>query len=146
MSNRAAIPKDFARQLLAYRMASAKTAGEKDSAVFRICEELRGPLGKLLGVAGFRSILSRALALAGAEAPWLRALRIQEDASLEGVEEEEAKLDRRAVIEGELILVGHLLGLLVIFIGPALTLEVLHEIWPDWTIETSETEKRHAEK
>jgi hypothetical protein len=37
-------------------------------------------------------------------------------------------------MEGEVVLIGHLLGLLVILIGPALTLQLLHDVWPDWTI------------
>ncbi len=123
-------PKEFARRLLAYEAASGKPADAKDSGVFRVCEKLREPLGKLLGVGGFRSLLSRALALAGAEVPWLRALHIKADGSLEGPDELEAKLDSRAVAEGEVALAAQLLGLLVTFIGPALTQRLLQDIWP----------------
>jgi hypothetical protein len=122
--------KGFARRLLAYEAASGEPADAKDSAAFRVCEQLRGPLGKLMGVGGFRALLSRALALAGAEVPWLRALHIKADGSLDGLEELEAKLDSRAVAEGEVVLAAQLLGLLLTFIGPALTLRMLHDIWP----------------
>jgi hypothetical protein len=74
--------------------------------------------------------MSRALTLTGAEVPWLRALQIQADGSLAGLGDLEAKNELRAVTEGEAVLAAQLLGLLVTFIGPALTLRLLHDIWP----------------
>ncbi len=131
MSN-SATPKlrEFTRRLLAYEVASGKPANAKDSAAFRVCEELRQPLGKLLGIGGFRALLARALAVAGAEVPWLRALQIKADGCWEGLNELEGKLDPRAIAEGEVVLVSQLLALLVTFIGSALTLPLLHDIWP----------------
>ncbi len=129
------IPKGFAQELLAYEETSGGPSEANDSAAFRVCEKLRRPLGNVLGVGGFRSLLSRALALACGEVPWLCALQVKADGKLEGLDELEAKLDPRAITEGEAVLVGQLLGLLVIFIGPALTLRLLHNIWPKWTIE-----------
>jgi len=122
--------KGFARRLLAHDAILGKPVGTKDSKDFRVCEKLRGPLSRLTGFGGFRSLLSRALALAGEEVPWVRALHIKADGSLEGLEKLEVKLDSREVAEGELVLVSHLLGLLVTFIGPALTLGLLRDIWP----------------
>lgn len=128
------IPTDFARRLLAYEQASGEVSATKDSAAFRVCEALRGPLGKLIGVDGYRSLLSRAQVLAGAQVPWVLALQIKDDGWLEGLDALEVKLDLRAIAEGEVVLVGQLLALLVIFIGPALTLGLLHDIWPKWAI------------
>jgi hypothetical protein len=128
------MPTGFARRLLAYERASANPAEDRDSTAFRVCEKLRGPLGKLLGVDGFRSLLSRAQALAGAEVPWLLMLKIKRDGSWEDLGGSEAKLDAEALAEGEVFLVGQLLGLLVIFIGPALTLRLVQDIWPKWEI------------
>jgi len=119
----------FARRLLACEAALGKPAGTGDSATFRVCEKLRGPLGKVTGVGGFRSLLSRAMVLAGAEVPWLRALQIKADGSLDGLEELEVKPDSRAAAEGEVVLISQLLGLLVTFIGPALTVQLLQNIW-----------------
>ena len=123
-------PKAFARRLLAYEAASGENADANAPAAFRVCEQLKGPLSKVMGTGGFRSLLSRALALSGAEIPWLRALHIKADGTLEGMGKLEAELDRHAVAEGEVVLVAQLLGLLVTFIGPALTLGLLHDIWP----------------
>ena len=123
--------REFARRALAYEAASGTRTDGTASASYLVCEKLRGQLGKLIGIAGFRSLLSRALALAGAEVPWLRALHIKSDGSLEGVDGLDTKLGPRTVAEGEVALVSQLVGLLVTFIGPALTLRVLHDIWPD---------------
>jgi len=123
--------KQFARRLLDYEAASGKPADVQETPAFRVCGKLRGPLGKLMGVGGFRSLLSRALVLAGAEVPWLRELQIQADGSLEEPKEFEVKLDRPAITEGEVVLVSQLLGLLVTLIGPALTVSLLRDIWPE---------------
>lgn len=96
----------------------------------RVCERLRESLGKFLGVGGFHALLSRALAIADTEVPWLGVLQIKADGALEGLEEVEAKFDARELAEGEVVLVAQLLGLLLTFIGPALTLRLLQDIWP----------------
>ncbi|MEO5717087.1 MAG: hypothetical protein ABIR29_00770 [Chthoniobacterales bacterium] len=101
---------------------------------------MREPLGKLLGVDGFRSLLSRAQSLAGAELPWLLTLEVKTGGcwNLDGLE---AAHGADAMAEGEVFLVGQLLGLLVIFIGPALTMQLVYEIWPKWEISSLTEEK-----
>jgi len=121
--------KAFARQLLAYE-ATANPADAKDAAAFRAFEKLRGPLGKLIGVIGFRSLLSRALVLASDEVPWLRGMQIKADGSLEASNELQAKLDQGEFARGEAALVAQLIGLLVTFIGEALMLVLVQEVWP----------------
>lgn len=132
------MPREFAGKLLAYVAASGAAAEPQDFPGFRVCAALRGPLAKFMGAAGVTALLVRALALASVEIPWLRQLRIQADGTLDGVAEMAGKLDARAIAEGEIALVGHLLGLLVTFIGPALTLSLLHDIWPGWKIEMAD--------
>ena len=70
------------------------------------------------------------LALAGAEVPALRALQPRADCSSEGFKELEAKLDSLAIDEVQVVFVAQLLGLLMTFIGGALTLRLLANIWP----------------
>ena len=123
--------KEFARRLLACEAASDKPIGAKKSAAFHVCEKLRGPLGQHLGMDGFRSLLSRALALAGAEVPWLMELQLKTDGSLKGLDKLAATLDADAIAEGESVLVAQLLGLLMTFIGRALTLGFVRGTWPD---------------
>jgi hypothetical protein len=122
--------KEYAGRLLAYDEVSDKSAGTDEFRGFRVCEKLRGHLNKLTGVGGFSSLLSRALALAGAEIPWLRKLGIKSDGSLEGLEELVTIIDSRQIADGEVALVSQLLALLITFIGPALTLQLLRDIWP----------------
>ncbi|MEO7725680.1 MAG: hypothetical protein ABIS45_00320 [Burkholderiales bacterium] len=121
--------KEFARQLLAYE-ATAKPAGAKDAGAFCVCEKLRVPLGRLIGIIGFRSLLARALALAGDDMPLLRALHIKADGTLEGINELQAKLDEGEIGRGEVALVAQLIGLLVTFIGEGLMLGLVQGVWP----------------
>ncbi len=120
----------FARQLLELELAGAKSADAADHAGFRVCERLQGPLGKLLGLGGFRALLSRARSLAAADHPWLSKLFIKDDSSLEGFAALKADLKSTALVEGGVAVVAHLLGLLVTFIGPGLMLAVVKEAWP----------------
>jgi len=122
--------KAIARRLQAEEAASGKRARGEDLSSFLVCERLRPPLGKLLGGGGFRALLSRSLAMAGAEVKWLRALHIKADGTLEGLNELDGKLDAHALAEAEIVLAAHKLGLLLTFIGPALTQQLLREIWP----------------
>jgi hypothetical protein len=83
-----------------------------------------------MGSGGYRSLLSRSLALAGEEVPWLRGVQVKPDGSLEGLSTLEADLGEKDIAAGETVLVAHLLGLLVTFVGPRLTQGILREIWP----------------
>jgi len=123
--------KELAQRLLDSEAAGCKSANAEETAAFRVCEKLRGPLAKFIGGIGFRSLLSRALVLASAEVPALRELQIKADGSLEGVHELEQKLDPRAAAEGEVVLVSQVLGLLVTFIGAGSTISILRKIWPE---------------
>ncbi len=134
------MPREFAGKLLAYVAASGPAAEAQDFPCFHVCAALRGPLAKFMGAAGVDALLARALSLASVEIPWLRQVRVGADGTLDGLAEMAGKLDAPAIAEGEVALVGHLLGLLVIFIGPALTLSLLHDIWPDWKIEMADPE------
>ena len=84
-----------------------------------------------MGTAGFRSLLARALALASREAPSLRALRVGPDGALAGLDTGGAATDTATRADSDVALTSQLLGLLVTFIGPALTLRLLLDVWPD---------------
>ena len=68
-------------------------------------------------LAGFRELLSCALPRAQAEIPWLGAVHVKADGTLEGLEELNAKRNPDELFEGGVVLVAQLLGLLVAFIG-----------------------------
>jgi hypothetical protein len=113
--------RDLAQRLIANEGAAGNTSEPMEFAAFRVCETLRRPVGALVGVPGFRSLLSRALTLARAEAPSLSAVRVAADGSLEGLDELGSQIEKDQVREGGVILIAHLLGLLLTFIGETMT-------------------------
>ena len=122
--------RDLAQRLIAYETRGNKSSETKTPAAFLVGEKLRPHLATLMGNAGFRALLSRALALANAEVPWLRAVHVKADGSLEGLDELEAQVDPEEIFEGSVVLLAQLLGLLVAFIGENLTLRLVREVWP----------------
>ena len=92
--------RDLAQRLLAYQNAAGKTSEPTEFAAFGVCERLRQPLITLAGVAGFRSLLSRALTLARAEAPSLSAVQVAADGSLQGLDDLEPQIDKDQAKEG----------------------------------------------
>lgn len=116
--------RDFARRLLALEAARDERPGEPSGGAMRVCDRLRAPLTRLAGVAGFRSLLSRALALAKAEAPALAGAHVRADGTLEGLPTD---------ADAEFAVVTQLLDLLVTFIGEPLTRRLVQDVWPDAT-------------
>ena len=124
--------RDLVRQLLAYEGVAGNTSEPTEFAAFGVCERLRQPLISLAGVAGFRSLLSRALTLARAEAPSLNAVEVAPDGSLQGLDELRSQVDVDQAREEGIILITQLLGLVVRVVGEAITLQlVTSEIFPD---------------
>ncbi|MFY9702353.1 MAG: hypothetical protein ABSC07_07790 [Terriglobales bacterium] len=125
--------RDLAQRLLAYQNAAGKTSEPAEFAALGVCERLRQPLITLAGVAGFRSLLSRALTLARVEAPSLSAVQVAADGSLQGLNELRPQVDADQAREAGIILITQLLGLLVRVVGEAVTLQlVTSEILPDF--------------
>ncbi len=125
--------RDLALQLLSRENAAGKSSEPTEFAAFGVCERLRQPLITLAGVVGFRSLLSRALTLARAEAPCLSAVRVAADGSLQGLDELRAQVDADQVRGAGIVLIAQLLGLLVRVVGEAVTLQlVTSEILPDF--------------
>jgi hypothetical protein len=106
-----------------------------ESTVFCVYEKLRRSLCALAGVAGFRSLASRALTLAKAEAPSLSPMQVRPDGSLQVLGETESQSDKHEAGDGEVILIAQLLGLLIIFIGESLTLRLVQDAWPEAGLE-----------
>jgi hypothetical protein len=129
--------RDLAQRLLAYEAFADKTSELADSATLRVYEKLRLGLGEFAGVAAFHALAFRALTLARTEAPSLGAVRVSTDGALQGLGEIEQPLDIDKVRAGEfpageggIILIARLLGLLLLFLGEALTLSLLRVTWP----------------
>ena len=124
--------RDLAHRLLVYEAGAGKTSEPLESPTLRVYEKLRQSLGEFVGVAGFYSLASRALALAKPEAPSLNAARVSGDGALQGLGQIEAQIDmnKDQAGEGGIILIARLLGLLRTFLGEALTLSLLRNAWP----------------
>jgi len=139
--------RDLARRLLTYEAVAGKTSEPMESATLRVYEKLRLGLGEVAGVAGFQSLASRALVLARTEASSLNEARVTADGSLQGLGEFEAQIDfskdragEHPSGEGGIILIARLLGLLLIFLGEALTLSLLRVTWPGAALDDCNSE------
>ncbi len=132
----------LARRLLAYEAVAGENSEPAESAAFRVCAKLRRPLITLAGVAGFRSLLSRALTLARAEAPSLSTVQVAADGSLKGLDEPEPHTAKEQARDGGAILIAHLIGLLLTFIGEGLTLRLVQDVWPEAAFDGRVSEKR----
>jgi hypothetical protein len=123
--------RDFAKRLIAHETRGNISSGTKTPvAILLVDEKLRPHLATLMGIVGFRALLSRALALASAEVPWLRALQVKADGSLEELEKLDTQVEPAELFEGGVVLLAQLLGLLATFIGENLTLRLVGEVWP----------------
>ena len=120
----------FARCVITYE-ALGNQLGPERTPAFHAVEKLRPPLTKLMGDGGFRALILRALTLANAEIPWLSAVQVAADGSLGQSEDLYAHLDPGEFLEGRVVVVAHLLGLLGAFIGESLTLRLVREVWPE---------------
>ena len=98
-------------------------------AVSRAVEKLHPYLTKYVGVAGFHALLVRALAMAKAQIPWLASLQVKADGTLEGFDAAAQMRDADDAGKGGLALLTELLGLLVTFLGEAITLHMVQEVW-----------------
>lgn len=120
-------------QILAQRLIaieSARPSSEKEgSATVGTFDKLRAPLSRLVGAEAFRSLLSRALALAEVEVPNLR-IQIETDGSLKATEGEKSDQGEHSLGNAGVAILTHLLGLLVTFIGELLTLSIVGNAWP----------------
>jgi len=130
--------RDLARGLLTYEATAGNPSEPMESATLRVYGKLRESLVAFAGVAGFHSLASRALVLAKSEAPSLSAAHVTTDGCLQGLDEFEHQTDIDKNQAGEdqpgdggIILIARLLGLLLIFLGEALTLRLLRDAWPD---------------
>ena len=129
MKQTAPAVKDLARRLLLLEANPGEHAEGAGGDALNVFEKLRSHLSRLVGAAGFQALLARALALAKAEKNWLEVVRVQPDGTLEGFREAARQQPAEAATEGSEALLTQLLGLLVTFIGEALALRLVADIW-----------------
>lgn len=122
--------RDVAKRLILAEAARTKSPATDVTDAFPVIDKLRPQLATLMGEGGVRALIGRALVLATQEVVWLRVLHVNANGRLEGLQAQGAQLDLAGYLEGRVVLLAQLLGLLVAFIGPGLTLSLVSEIWP----------------
>lgn len=115
--------REIAERLLVYEAGEQSPSGSNTLPAVHVCQKLSLPLSKLVGETGSRALLARALTLAKREAEVLSRVKVTDDGALEGWNGEAEVAST--------VLVGHLIGLVETFLGEALTLRLLHDVWPD---------------
>lgn len=130
---------DVAERLVAEETRATRSSDAPGPTSFRVCEKLHGSLSTVVGTMGFRSLLSRALALAKIEAPQLVPLQVSKEGALEFPPGFETHCDRKKATAGEIVLTAQLLALLANFVGPALTLRLVQDIWPKAALRNSKS-------
>jgi hypothetical protein len=119
----------LAHRLLAYEADAGNGSEPTGSPMLRVYEKLRHSLVELVGISGFQSLATRALTLARPEATGLGGLRIAQNGSLEGLGEIDTQSDLEPMADAGILLIAHLLGLLRMFLGEALTFSLLRNAW-----------------
>lgn len=127
--------KDLARSLLAYEAVAGESSEPNKPVAIRVCEKLSRPFCALAGVAGYRSLLARALTLARSEAPSLGALQVTADGHLQGFGELALQSEQQHS-EGDILLTAQLLRLFLSFLGTAITLQLVQDVFPNLTLTT----------
>jgi hypothetical protein len=120
--------RDLACSLVACEADATTVSLQTEPATVRVYERLRRQLSAPVGVDGFRALASRALALAKAESPRLRAVQITENGDLRGLDEVESQTDANEDGEVGVILIAQLLGLFLTFLGEATTLRLIEDL------------------
>jgi len=111
----------------------SKSPEPRGPATLQTLDELRLRLLNLMGMSGFRGLLSRAIAVSSDDVRWLRAVHVKRDGSLTGFEEH-ASLAPGQFAEGKVVLLAQLLGMLFAMIGVNLTLRLVLDIWPNLSL------------
>jgi hypothetical protein len=122
IANASPATRDLAERLIAYEAALNRTLQEESSDTCLVCEKLRRSLERLLGPDAYSSLVARALALAKLEAPVLNLVQATENGSIKGLTGEAIKANG--------VLIAHLLGLMETFMGEAVTVWLLDDLWP----------------
>jgi hypothetical protein len=133
--------REFVNRVIEFEMRNSGASAATTPVAFPICEKLRPQWANLMGTIGFRTLLSRALNIALQTAPWLRAVQVKADGSLEWSGELETPLDVTEMTEGSTALIAELLALLEGFIGEILALRLMHDAWPELARNDSDSHK-----
>jgi hypothetical protein len=120
--------RDLARSLVAREADEGTASLHTEPATVRVYERLRRQLGAPVGVDGFQTLASRALALAKSQSPRLSAVQLTANGGLRGLGEVESQTDADEDGEAGINLIAQLLGLFLTFLGEATTLRLIEDL------------------
>ncbi len=121
---------DWARHLLASEADSGAISEPTEPVTLLVYEKLRRQLCAPVGVNGFHALASRALAQAKSEAPRLNAVQVTAEGRLQGLDELEMQKDLGQDSEVGVVLIAHLLGLFLTFLGAATMRRLVQDVFP----------------
>lgn len=132
----------LAQELLASSVGEDRSVRGDDADAHRaqrVCSVLRESLSRFAGTDGYSALMRRALALAAKDMPAVKAVKLGPECRMDGLE--------KLIADGEgdaaaVAIIGHLLSLLITFIGEALTLQLLREAWPDAPLDLRKPDNR----
>lgn len=133
---------NIARLLIAEELRLHESSDTEARAAVRVCQKVGGMLSSLTGSRACQSLLARALALGVREAAWLGGITTRADGTLLIGPEAEMEMTKKEAAEGGVILVTKLLKLLETFIGEAVTLRLVQQIWPGASLKDGKREGR----
>ncbi len=122
--------RDWARHLLAAESVASASSEQTEPAALLVYEKLRRQLCAPVGVDGFRALAARALARAKSEAPGLSTVQLTAEGCLRGLGELESQTDPGKNGEVGVVLIAHLLGLFLTFLGAATTRRLVEDVFP----------------
>ena len=127
--------KYFAKVVIACEKSGIRPSDAKVPAGCRAIDKLRPHLATLVGNVGCNALIQRARALGSKDVPWMAAISPSMQTSLDEFNEIGSQLKSDEFGEGCLFLLSHLLGLLATFIGQAITLRLVREVWPELSLD-----------
>jgi hypothetical protein len=120
--------RDLARSLVASEADAGPTSLQTEPATLRVYERLRRQFGASVGVDGFQTLASRALALAKSESPRLGAVQVTANGGLRDFGEVESQMATDEDGEAGVILIAQILGLFLTLLGEATTLRLIEDL------------------
>jgi hypothetical protein len=122
--------RDLARSLVASEADVSTTPLQAMPPTVRVYERLRQQLGAPVGVDGFQTLASRALALAKSQSLRLNTVHVTANGELCGLGDIESQAGTGSGEDDEagVILIAQLLGLFLTFLGEATTLRLIEDL------------------
>jgi hypothetical protein len=132
--------RQLAQQVVALECARDESKSDPIQSAENACEKLRAELGRLVGVSGYSTLLAHARTQAMAEDACLEALQINLEGAITWVSNGSpapARDKRARALEA---LLAHTIGLLIVFLGDAVSLRLLRNVWPEALVEGANSE------